>query len=58
MRRIVMRPSGASCSRKNSAKLSLATILNPQLAVLFIGFSPERHFGHRFQNSCDGMRKG
>jgi hypothetical protein len=26
MRRIVTRPSGASCSRRNSAKLSLATI--------------------------------
>ena len=30
IRRIVMRPSGASCSRRNSAKLSLATIHNPQ----------------------------
>ena len=29
MRRIVTRPSGASCSRRNSAKLSLATILHP-----------------------------
>src|SRR6267154_6294132 len=29
MRRIVTRPSGASCSRRNSAKLSLATILRP-----------------------------
>src|SRR5438132_7874823 len=28
MRRIVTRPSGASCSRRNSAKPSLATILN------------------------------
>src|SRR5215813_5181951 len=27
MRRMVMRPSGASCSRRNSAKSSLATIL-------------------------------
>ena len=27
MRRIVTRPSAASCSRRNSAKLSLATIL-------------------------------
>src|SRR5437899_2915165 len=27
MRRMVTRPSGASCSRRNSAKLSLATIL-------------------------------
>jgi hypothetical protein len=26
---MVTRPSGASCSRRNSAKLSLATILNP-----------------------------
>src|SRR5580704_13256372 len=30
MRRIVTRPSGASCSRRNSAKLSLATILHPR----------------------------
>ena len=29
MRRIVTRPSGASCSRRNSAKAALATILNP-----------------------------
>src|SRR3982074_1966592 len=29
MRRIVTRPSGASCSRRNSAKLWLATILRP-----------------------------
>src|ERR1700752_1167974 len=29
MRRMVMTPSGASCSRRNSAKLSLATIRNP-----------------------------
>src|SRR5947209_18440170 len=29
MRRIVTRPSGTSCSRRNSAKLSLATILYP-----------------------------
>src|SRR5260370_31070576 len=29
MRRIVTRPSGASCSRRNSEKLSLATILRP-----------------------------
>src|ERR1700730_6645185 len=29
MRRMVTRPSGASCSRRNSAKLSLATILRP-----------------------------
>src|SRR6516162_3554169 len=29
MRRIVMRPSGASCSLRNAAKLSLATILYP-----------------------------
>src|SRR4029077_21196203 len=29
MRRIVTRPSGASCSRRNSAKPSLATILRP-----------------------------
>src|ERR1700733_3405315 len=28
IRRVVTRPSGASCSRKNSAKLSLATILH------------------------------
>src|SRR5207244_2407187 len=30
MRRIVTWPSGASCSRRNSAKVSLATILHPQ----------------------------
>src|SRR5271167_4273452 len=30
IRRIVTRPSGASCSRRNSAKLSLATIRYPQ----------------------------
>src|SRR5713101_1668074 len=29
IRRIATRPSGASCSRRNSAKLSLATILRP-----------------------------
>src|SRR5271163_1434235 len=29
IRRIVTRPSGASCSRRNSAKLSLATIFRP-----------------------------
>jgi hypothetical protein len=29
IRRIVTRPTGASCSRRNSAKLSLATILRP-----------------------------
>src|SRR6266478_4310682 len=29
IRRIVTGPSGASCSRRNSAKLSLATILRP-----------------------------
>src|SRR5258708_33541407 len=29
IRRIVTRPSGASCSRRNSAKLSLATLLRP-----------------------------
>src|SRR5262249_6802077 len=35
MRRMVTRPSGASCSRRNSAKLSLATIpdLRPGPAV-------------------------
>lgn len=30
IRRIVTRPSGASCSSRNSAEASLATILNPQ----------------------------
>jgi hypothetical protein len=29
MRRIVTQPSGASCSGKNSAKLELATMLDP-----------------------------
>jgi hypothetical protein len=29
MRRIVTRPSGANCSRRNSAKLSLAAIVGP-----------------------------
>jgi hypothetical protein len=31
MRRTEMRPSGASCSRRKFAKLSLATILEPRL---------------------------
>src|SRR5215212_11899047 len=30
---MVMRPSGASCSRRNSAKPSLATILNPSAGL-------------------------
>jgi hypothetical protein len=29
MRRIATRPSGASCSRRNSAKVLLATIVDP-----------------------------
>src|SRR5207248_7217081 len=33
IRRIVTRPSGASCSRKNSAKLSLATIRQPHSVI-------------------------
>src|SRR5579859_158273 len=33
MRRMVTWPSGASCSRRNSAKLSLATIFTPGLAA-------------------------
>src|SRR5690242_2709074 len=33
MRRIVTWPSGASCSRRNSAKLSLATIRQPHSVV-------------------------
>src|SRR3954465_4108751 len=32
IRRMVTRPSGASCSRRNSAKLSLATILRSREA--------------------------
>src|SRR6202161_2653339 len=34
MRRIAMWPSGASCSRRNSAKLSLATISNPRVGLV------------------------
>src|SRR5579864_6417800 len=30
MRRVVTRPRGASCSQRNSAKLSLATIIDPR----------------------------
>src|SRR5437764_14691768 len=33
MRRIVTWPSGASCSRRNSAKLSLATIRQPHSVI-------------------------
>src|SRR5437763_8657230 len=33
IRRIVTRPSGASCSRRNSAKLSLATIRQPHSVI-------------------------
>src|SRR5713226_3412090 len=51
IRRVVRRPSGASCSRRNSAKLSLATISvlwsgkmrhdirDEKLTVLFVALS-------------------
>src|SRR6058998_303506 len=42
IRRIVMRPSGASCSRRNSAKLSLTTILDPRQVLSGLTLIHER----------------